>query len=547
MTSLSSHGADELARAKVEPVRRAAVVFGAHLCGLDMRQNSRVHEQVVAELVAAAGVCDDYAALDEVARVALLEAELASPRLLTIPHVAYSDLVTGEIAVLARGRRRRRPRSGRSPSRTTSSRWPASVSDVLEVAILLKEVGLVAPVAGRRAGESTSTSFPCSRRSPTSATPPGPSRRCWRTPTYRSLVESRDRVQEVMVGYSDSNKDGGYLTSHVEPVRRTGRTRRGRRRGSACGLRLFHGRGGTVGRGGGPAYQAILAQPPHSVQRAIRVTEQGEMVAAKYSHPAPARRNLETLLAATLEVSCLDVHEDASDPSRVRRGDGGDVTSGVQRRTASLVYDDDRFVDFFRSITPTDEIATLNVGSRPASRTASRAIEDLRAIPWVFGWTQCRLMLPGWYGVGTAFDSAAGNAEGGAELLSRMYVEWPFFHAIVDNMGMVLAKTDIEIGRRYAEVLVGDATVRDEIFGSIVAEHERALRWHERITGSPDPLADNPVLARSLRNRYPYLDPLHVMQVDLLRRFRAGDHDALVQRGIQLTINAIATGIRNSG
>jgi phosphoenolpyruvate carboxylase len=223
------------------------------------------------------------------------------------------------------------------------------------------------------------------------------------------------------------------------------------------------------------------------------------------------------------------------------------MSSAAFTEYRSLVYDDSRFVDFFRSITPTDEIATLNVGSRPASRTASRAIEDLRAIPWVFGWTQCRLMIPGWYGAGTAFDAVAGGSAEGTALLQTMYAEWPCFHAIVDNMGMVLAKADIPIGRRYADVLVRDDAARDEIFERIEREHARTLRWHAVITGSDDPLADNPVLARSLRNRYPYLDPLHVMQVQLLRRYREGDHDPLVQRGIQLTINAIATGIRNSG
>jgi len=542
MASLSSHGAEELARAKVEPVRRAVVVFGAHLCGLDMRQNSRVHEQVVAELVAAAGVCSDYAALDEAARVALLEAELASPRLLAVPHVVYSDLTTGEIAVLAEAADAI-TRVGRLAIPHYVISMAGSVSDVLEVAILLKEVGLVRrSAAGSLESDldivplfETIADLSDSARTLTAMLA---------NPTYRSIVDSRCRVQEVMVGYSDSNKDGGYLTSHWNLYDAQAELVDAAAAGGVK-LRLFHGRGGTVGRGGGPAYQAILAQPPHSVHRAIRVTEQGEMVAAKYSHPAPARRNLETLLAATLEVSCLDVHEDASThPEFVLAMEAMSRVALTAYR--SLVYDDDRFVEFFRSITPTDEIATLNVGSRPASRTASRAIEDLRAIPWVFGWTQCRLMLPGWYGAGTAFEATAAS-DGGAELLRRMYVEWPFFAAIVNNMGMVLAKTDIEIGRRYADVLVDDAGVRDEIFGTIVEEHTRAMHWHERITGSPDPLADNPVLARSLRNRYPYLDPLHVMQVDLLRRFRAGDHDALVQRGIQLTINAIATGIRNSG
>jgi phosphoenolpyruvate carboxylase len=274
------------------------------------------------------------------------------------------------------------------------------------------------------------------------------------------------------------------------------------------------------------------------------------MVAAKYARPALARRNLETLVAATLEASCLgrrtvDRGAAAGDPADAAAMDEMAATSLATYR--DLVYGHDRFVEFFRAITPTNEIAMLNVGSRPASRTRSDAIEDLRAIPWVFGWTQCRLMLPAWFGAGTAVERFVGEDERRADLLASMYRDWPFFTTIVNNMGMVLVKSDLEIGRRYAEALVDDPDLRHDVFSRIAAEHARTLRWHHRITGSADPLADNPLLARSLRNRYPYLDPLHVMQVDLLRRYRDGDHDELVARGIQLTINAIATGIRNSG
>ena len=300
------------------------------------------------------------------------------------------------------------------------------------------------------------------------------------------------------------------------------------------------------GRGGGPAHQAILALPPGSVDRSIRLTEQGEMVAAKYSNPAMARRNLETLVAATLEASLLHTSNEMppTDPSyETAMGELADLAFGAYRR---LVYGDERFVTFFRSITPTDEIARLNVGSRPASRTASAAIEDLRAIPWVFGWTQCRLMIPAWFGVGSAVEAYVGTSDRLGELAS-MYRHWPFFRSVIDNMGMVLAKTDIDIARRYADVLVEDADMRTDIFDAIADEHRRTVEWHGRITGSPALLADNPLLARSLNNRYPYLDPLHVMQVDLLRRFRDGDRDEMVERGILLSINAIATGLRNSG
>ena len=546
--SLRSHGAGDLADALVEPARRAVAIFGAHLCGLDMRQNSAVHEVVVADLLTKANVNANYLALDETERVKLLTTELASPRLLRHPNAVYNEQTVGELDVL--------DEAARSVARVGKRAIPhyvismaETVSDVLEVAVLLKEVGLVEPASesstGTRPASAQLDIVPLFETIDDLANSAETLTAMLANPVYSQLVGSRGDRQEVMIGYSDSNKDGGYLSSQwnlfaaqaalVEAADDAG-----------IRLRLFHGRGGTVGRGGGPAYQAILAQPAGSVDRAIRLTEQGEMVAAKYSTPALARRNLETLLSATIESSCLDAEQLGAPNSAftTTMQQLADTAFGAYR---SLVYGDDRFVDFFRSITPTNEIAMLNVGSRPASRKKSLAIEDLRAIPWVFGWTQCRLMIPAWFGAGSAFESVAQNDPDAANRFVQMYADWPFFTAIVNNMGMVLAKADIDIGRRYADVLVEDDATRNDIFGAIKVEHTLTRRWHERITGSPDPLADNPLLARSLRNRYPYLDPLHVMQVDLLRRFRDGDDNKLVQRGIQLTINAIATGIRNSG
>jgi phosphoenolpyruvate carboxylase len=346
-----------------------------------------------------------------------------------------------------------------------------------------------------------------------------------------------------MIGYSDSNKDGGYLTS-TWSLYRAQIELAAVARAAGVRLRLFHGRGGTVGRGGGPAYQAILAQPTGSVDGALRITEQGEMVAAKYSQPASARRNLETLVAATLQASLADGSV-VGDDDRY----GATMIELSERAMSAyraLVYDDPQFVEFFRGITPIGEISRLNIGSRPASRTASNRIEDLRAIPWVFGWTQCRLSLPGWYGVGTAFDELAARDAEAAALLVEMHERWPFFRSIIANMGMVLAKTDLRIGRRYAE-LVDDVGLGERVFGAIAAEHERTVRWHATITGSDELLADNPALARSIANRFPYLDPLHVLQIEMLRRFRAGDTDELVTRALELTINAVASGLRNSG
>lgn len=543
-TSLRSHGAGDLATASIEPVRRSVAIFGAHLCGLDMRQNSAVHEAVVDDLFSQAGVCANYLSLDEDARVEVLSAELTSPRILRHRAATYSEQTQQELEVLDAAAEAVGDLGSRAVPHYVIS-MATAVSDVLEVAVLLKEIGLLTVSADGAPATSQLDIVPLFETIGDLAGSAATVTALMAHPTYREIVTSRGNRQEVMIGYSDSNKDGGYLSSqwnlfHAQASLLDAATTAGVR------LRLFHGRGGTVGRGGGPAYQAILAQPSGSVDRAIRVTEQGEMVAAKYAQPALARRNLETLVAATLRASCTSADAaDAPDPRHIEAMDA--MSSTAFEAYQALVYGDDRFVTFFRQITPTNEIATLNVGSRPASRKKSDAIEDLRAIPWVFGWTQCRLMIPAWFGAGTAFETFAAQNDNNAALLREMYESWGFFRTIIDNMGMVLAKADIDIGRRYAEVLVEDATTRSEIFGRIEAEHSATRRWHEHITGSPDPLSDNPLLARSLRNRYPYLDPLHVMQVDLLRRFRDGDNDEQVQRGIQLTINAIATGIRNSG
>jgi phosphoenolpyruvate carboxylase len=541
--SLASHGAGELGAARVIPLRRAVGVFRTHLCGLDLRQNSEVHEQVIAELLRVAGVTDRYEQLDEAARVDVLTQELAGGRPLVTPFVTYGDVVQSELAVV-REAAAAHARCGAEIIPHAIISKAESVSDVLEQAVLLKEAGLlrVDPMSGAitsavdivplfetisdlRHADETLTSMLANER-------------------YRQIVASRGDRQEVMVGYSDSNKDGGYLTSQWELYRAQRALAAGAER-HGVRLRLFHGRGGTVGRGGGPAYQAILAQPPGSVRGALRLTEQGEMVAAKYSTPAAARRNLETLLAATLEASCIDGEQlgDRAPAFDAAMGELSDLALDAYRQ---LVDGHARFVEFFRQITPIGEISSLNVGSRPASRKNSDQIADLRAIPWVFGWSQCRLNLPGWYGVGTAFDAFAID-EARAALLHEMHARWPFFQAMLNNMGMVLAKTDLAIGRRYAEALVVDPMLRDEIFGVIERDHDLARAWHARLTGSDDLLADNPALARSIRNRFPYLDPLHVMQVELLRRYRAGDHDERVERGIQLTLNTIATGLRNSG
>ncbi|MCW2508288.1 MAG: ppc [Modestobacter sp.] len=347
-----------------------------------------------------------------------------------------------------------------------------------------------------------------------------------------------------MLGYSDSNKDGGYLAANwalyraelaLVEVARAGGIR----------LRLFHGRGGTVGRGGGPSYEAIRAQPPGSVAGALRITEQGEVIAAKYASPDLARRNLEALVAATLESTLLDI-EGLGDDAGETYALFDDLAARARSAYGALVHETPGFVEWFRAATPVRELAELNIGSRPPSRKAGDSISDLRAIPWVFSWSQARIMLPGWYGTGAALESWVDGSPDRLAQLQDLHRRWPFFRTVLSNMGMVLAKTDLELAARYAS-LVPDEDLRDRVFSQITAEHERSCRMLLTITGDDHLLADNPSLARSIRNRFPYLEPLHHLQVEMLRRRRGGDDDELVRRCIQLSVNGVATALRNSG
>jgi len=311
---------------------------------------------------------------------------------------------------------------------------------------------------------------------------------------------------------------------------------------------MFHGRGGTVGRGGGPSYQAILAQPPGTVRGQIRLTEQGEVIGSKYANPEIGRRNLETLVAATLEATMLQPTKPAT---RAYLEAAGALSQASMAAYRALVYETPGFTDYFFSATPIREIAELNIGSRPASRKPSQRIEDLRAIPWGFSWGQCRLTLPGWYGFGTAVDQFLNATPGqprreGLALLQKMYRQWPFFRTLLSNMDMVLAKSDLALASRYAE-LVNDARLRKKIFTAIEAEWHLTADALTLITGEKNRLAHNAALARSIRHRFPYIDPLHHLQVELVRRYREGKADDRVQRGIHISINGIAAGLRNTG
>jgi len=534
--SLSENGSAALARGHLRALRRAVDVFGFHLASLDLRQNSDVHERVVAELVDAAGL-GDYRAIDESARVALLLCELDNMRPLSSPHLSYGEETANELAMLNVAADAHR-RYGREAMPNYVISKADSVSDILEVAVLLKEVGLLRPREGRLDVDIV----------PLFETI-GDLQRCGRImdelfalPAYRRLLASRGNVQEVMLGYSDSNKDGGYLTSTWE-LYKAELTLVELFRRHEVGLRLFHGRGGSVGRGGGPAYDAILAQPSGAVQGQIRVTEQGEVIGGKYSNAEVGRRNLETLAAATFEATLLEAERPAPPAWRAVMEE---LSAGAFRAYRALVYETEGFGTYFRESTVLDEIATLNIGSRPASRSKKQGIEDLRAIPWVFSWAQCRVMLPGWYGFGAAVKAWLEVHPDGMATLQAMHAEWPFFRTTLSNMDMVLSKSDIAIASRYAE-LVTDAELGRRIFDRVRQEWQSCIDAVLAITRQQTLLETNPLLARSIRNRFPYIDPLNHVQIELLRRHRAGDTAPEVVQGIHLSINGIAAGLRNSG
>jgi phosphoenolpyruvate carboxylase len=541
--SLIANNSRVIARGRLRSLRRAADCFGFHLASLDIRQNSAVHERTIAELIDAAFPGTSYLALNEEARIALLASELRSTRPLASSFVKYSEETLGELAVL-REAAKAHATFGADVIPQCIISMCQGISDMLEVAVLLKEVGLVDP-----SGRSAINIVPLFETIEDLQASAAIMDRLLSLHDYRKLVDSRGAIQEVMLGYSDSNKDGGFVTSGWELYKaEIGLVEVFERH--HVRLRLFHGRGGSVGRGGGPSYDAILAQPGGAVNGQIRITEQGEIISSKYSNAEVGRNNLEILAAATLEASLLQPKHSA--PRREYLETMEELSALAFKAYRNLVYETDGFTDYFWASTVITEISTLNIGSRPASRKKTRAIEDLRAIPWVFSWAQCRLMLPGWYGFGSAVEVwVFEHPDKGMPFLQELYREWPFFRTLLSNMDMVLAKSSIAIASRYAE-LVPDTELRERIFGRIRHEWHSSIETLLDIMGHGRLLQGNPLLERSIRNRFPYLDPLNHVQVELLKEHRkeltegeAADEQVL--RGIQLTINGISAGLRNSG
>jgi phosphoenolpyruvate carboxylase len=552
--SLYAHHGSALTTQRLRPLIRAVEVFGFHLATVDLRQSSDKHEAVVAELLRAARVAPDYSALDEAAKRTLLTGLLNDARALRVRGTAYSEHAQSELAIFEMARHMRQ-RFGHEAIRHYIISHTESVSDLLEVLLLQKEAGLLRGTLDADAVcdlivvplfetiEDLRNAAPIMRA-------------FYALPGIADLVERSGAEQDIMLGYSDSNKDGGIFTSNWELYRAEIAlvelfdelaTER-----APVQLRMFHGRGGTVGRGGGPSYQAILAQPPGTVRGQIRLTEQGEVIGSKYANPVIGRRNLETLVAATLEATLLQATKPA--PKRFLAA-AAQLSAHSMAAYRALVYETEGFSDYFFGATPLREITELNIGSRPASRKATQAIEDLRAIPWGFSWGQCRLTLPGWFGFGAAVNTFVHGVDGGASaahvkertaLLQTMQKQWPFFQTLLSNMDMVMAKSDLALAARYAE-LVPDARLRKRIFHAIDAEWHRTADALTLITGNKQRLAGNPALQRSIHHRFPYIDPLHHLQVELVRRYRSGQTDDRVQRGIHISINGIAAGLRNTG
>lgn len=540
--SLRRSNDDLIADHRLADIQGAVDVFGFHLYSLDLRQNSESHDDILTELFAVAGVAADYRSLPERKKVEILTAELASARPLIPRGAQLSEVTAREIGIM------------RAAADAVAAYGPevvphciismcASVSDLLEPMILLKEVGLISITDDGPRG--TVDVIPLFETIEDLQAGARVLRAAWDVPLYRGYVRSRGDLQEVMLGYSDSNKDGGYFAANwalydaetaIAAVARDEGIR----------LRLFHGRGGTVGRGGGPSYDAILAQPKGAVQGSVRITEQGEIISAKYGHPVAARRNLEALVAATIESTLLDL-EDLDDQGRAYEV-MSEISELSREAYAALMHDDPGFIDFFETSTPMGEIGSLNIGSRPSSRKQTTSISDLRAIPWVLAWSQQRSMVPGWFGVGTALKRWVGEDPDGSRLaeLRELNRSWPFFSSVLSNMAQVMAKSDLELARLYAG-LVSDREVAERIFGRIREEYELTLEMFLEVTGYESLLEDNPLLARSVDMRFPYLMPLNAIQLELLRRYRAGDGREKVRRGIQLTMNGLATALRNSG
>ncbi len=514
------------ARSFVRPALHRADAFRFHLAPLDLREHSRVHEKAVAQLLRYAGVADDYAALDEADRVALLERELGSPRPLAPSGAALGAEAERALAFLEEVRRTQL-RFGEGATGSYVVSMTEGVSDILEALVLAKQAGV-----------SAIDATPLFETEADLRAAPGVMERLFAVPAYRRHVERRG-VQEVMIGYSDSNKDAGFLAANWALYRAQDGVAQVCRE-AGVPLRIFHGRGTSIGRGGGPAGRAILAQPPGSLGGRMRITEQGEALAARYADPDLAHRHLEQVAHAFILSSARDAGPLPELPERYR--EAMELASRAARERYRALLESEGFLDFFHTVTPIEEISRLDIGSRPARRAGDRSLDNLRAIPWVFSWTQCRANLPGWFGLGS------GLAVLPPGLTAEMVREWPFFRTIIDFAQMSLAKADLDIFERYLELV--PAELRERFRGLIREEHDLTVEQVERATGHAL-LEHDPTLARSIELRNPYVDPISFLQVELLGRLRALPEESPEREGLEyavlVSLLGVAAGMRNTG
>lgn len=554
--SLIRHRSGAIARGRLNHLCRAVEVFGFHLATLDLRQSSDKHEVAVAELLSVARICNDYAALPEDGKCALLVKQLQDPRLLRLPHHQYGETTHAELSVFDSARAARR-KFGVASIRHSIISHTESVSDLLEVLVLQKEAGLFHGLLGEPGASTELIVSPLFETIADLRASTSVMQGFYAIAGIVDLIRASGGQQDVMLGYSDSNKDGSYFTANWELYRAEVSLAKWFdpfRESDGLVLRLFHGRGGTVGRGGGPSYQAILAQPPDTINAQLRLTEQGEVIASKYANPEVGRHHLEAILSATLEASLIPNRRKVTRRFLDAAAFLSEASFAAYRK---LVYETSGFAEYFFQATPLREIAELNIGSRPPMRPQADlkawSIEALRAIPWGFSWGQCRVSLPAWAGFGSAVKAylAQGPADQQLKTLQAMNREWPFFQTLISNMDMVLAKSDQILASAYAE-LVEDRALARRIERLIREEWDLAHQALNMILSTEERLSAEPALKQSIEYRFPYLDPLSYLQVELLRRYRgaatkSNKETLRIQTAIQISINGIAAGLRNSG
>ena len=533
---LQNHG-EALLKGDFNELVQATEIFGFYLASIDMRQDSSVLEACVAELLKSANIEEDYSALDEEAKITVLLKELEEdPRILSATNVEKSETLTKELAIFKMARKLK-DKMGEEIIKQHIISHSESVSDLLELAIMLKEVGLIDRHSARvqivplfETIEDLDKSEPIMRQYLT-------------MPIVKRWLASKKNYQEIMLGYSDSNKDGGYLASGWTLYKAQNELKD---LGEELGVKItfFHGRGGTVGRGGGSSYDAITSQPFDSIKDRIRVTEQGEVIGNKYGNKDAAYYNLEMLISSTLGRMVTQRVTDTNLLAEFRQ-----LMDGIAEKSyhfyRQLVFDHPGFYDYFFAASPIKEVSSLNIGSRPAARKTITEIGGLRAIPWVFSWSQNRVMLPGWYGVGSSFKDFIDQAPENLSILRKMYKTWPFFHSLLSNVDMVLSKSNMHIAYQYAQMC--ETAESKEVYDLLLKEWKLTKEIILAIEEQAELLADNPYLRSSLDYRLPYFNVLNYIQIELIKRLRSGKHGENTEKLIHITINGIATGLRNSG